>query len=470
MTRPRVAIAGADGFIGSALCAALAQDHRVFALTRSPTWARMPPDRAGVVRRVCDLFSLDAVRTGLDGIDYAVYLAHSQAPSSRLTQARPADMDLVMADNFAQAAAESGVKQIVFVGGLIPEGFHISPLLWSRREVEMVLASRGTPVTALRAGLVVGAGGSAVGFLVDLVRRLPLIPLPGAAQSVTRPIALADLIRAIRQCLGRPEIYRGSFDLGGPDCLSYEQMARETAAILGLRRVIIRIPFIPLGLAAWAARLVSGAPASLIGPVIESLPQDTRMRDNPLQQIVGVASIPFCQALAAALDARRRRLPSPRQPTRRRDRILLRRASLVRSIQRIILPPGQDAAWVAGNYFRWLERGGVWPLICSHCDQDGSWTLCLRWPRLRLLTLRHAAAQSSRQRQVYRVGGGLLCRTDAPGQARFEFQTLLGDRYTMAAIHDYAPALPWYLYRWTQAPFHRWVMRRYQRHLARLAR
>ncbi|WP_373510104.1 NAD(P)H-binding protein, partial [Thiocapsa sp.] len=150
--RPRVAVAGASGFIGTAVCRALTDAFSVRALTRSPARAQTPERDQRITWRHCDLFSAPDLVAGLADCDYAVYLVHSLAPSSRLTQANPRDLDLILADNFARAAAANGVKQIIVVGGLIPDSFRISPLLWSRREVELVLASRGTPVTALRAG------------------------------------------------------------------------------------------------------------------------------------------------------------------------------------------------------------------------------------------------------------------------------------------------------------------------------
>jgi uncharacterized protein YbjT (DUF2867 family) len=469
-SRPRIAVAGASGFIGTAVCRTLAEAFEVRALTRSPARARTPDPDDRITWRHCDLFSAKHLMEGLAGCDYAIYLVHSLAPSSRLTQASPRDMDLILADNFAQAAAASGVKQIICVGGLIPDSFRISPLLWSRREVELVLASYGTPVTALRAGLVVGPGGSAPRLLVDLVRRLPLLLLPPTARSMTRPIALVDLVRAIRHCLGHPGRYVGAFDLGGPECLSYEEMLRRTAEVLGVRRRILTLPWMPLWLASATARLFSGAPSAVVGPALESLPQDTLIRDNPVQRAIDPEATPFREALRVALDpSRRRLLPNPRQPIQGQDREMLRQARLVRSIQRIILPPGQDATWVAGNYFRWLGAC-CWPMVGTLIDDTGRCSVYLRFPRLQLLTLQRLAEESSPQRQVYAIVGGLLSRPGNQGQARFEFQTLLADRYTMAAIHDYAPALPWYLYLSTQAVAHLMVMRRYQRRLARLAR
>lgn len=468
-SRPRVAVAGASGFIGTALCPLLAERFEVIALTRSPTRARLPDPCRHLDWRHCDLFCSRDLTAALTDIDFAVYLVHSLAPSSRLTQAHPRDMDLVLADNFAQAAAANGLEQIVFVSGVMPESFRFSPLLWSRREVEMVLGSRGTPVTALRASLVLGPGGTGPRLLLDLVRRLPILLLPPAASSLTRPIALADLVRAILLCLERPNAFNGAFDIGGAESLSYEAMLRETAHVLGLRRRFIKVPALPVALSSLTARVVSGAPAALVGAIVESLPQDTVMRDNPVQRAITPGALGFRAALKASIDPATGRLrPSPRQRLQGEDRELMRAQSLVRSIQRALLPPGQDAAWLAGNYFRWLGEC-CWPLVRSEIDANGDVAIWTRLPRLRLLSLRHLPSASTPDRQVYAIAGGLLAR-DGTGRARFEFQTLLGGRYTMTAIHDFAPALPWYLYVVTQAAAHRWVMRRYQRRLARLAR
>jgi uncharacterized protein YbjT (DUF2867 family) len=469
-TRLRVAVAGASGFIGSALLPELAARHEVLALTRSPARAATPSALPGLAWRHCDLFSAPDLTAALAGIDAAVYLVHSLAPSSRLTQASPRDMDLVLADNFARAAAANGLQHIVFVSGVMPRSFRFSPLLWSRREVEMVLGSRGTPVTALRASLVVGPGGTGPRLLLDLVRRLPVLVLPAAARSRTRPIAVKDLVRAILHCLGQPVTYAGAFDIGGADELSYEQMLRDTARVLGLKRAFLRVPWLPTVLTSLTARLVSRAPAAMVGAIVESLPQDTEMQHNPLQQAIAPDALGFADALAASIDPATKRLkPNPREQVREQDNHLMREQSLVRSIQRVILPPGQDAAWVAGNYFRWLGEC-CWPLVRSQVDAGGNVEVWTRILPMRLLALTHQPAASTPQRQVYAISGGFLARLRSPGRPRFEFHTLLDGRYTMTAIHDYAPALPWYFYVITQAVGHILVMRRYQARLARLAR
>lgn len=467
--RPRVAVAGASGFIGTALLPQLAERFEIIALTRSPARAAAPDPTLGIHWRHCDLFRPSDVAASLAGADYAVYLVHSLAPSSRLTQASPRDMDLILADNFARAAAANGVRQILFVSGVMPRSFRFSPLLWSRREVEMVLAAQGTPVTALRPSLVVGPGGTGPGLLIDLVRRLPLLLLPPSADSLTRPIALTDLVRAILHCLGRPHDFQGAFDVGGAEELSYADMLRQTAEVLGIRRPMRRLPLLPMPLVSLTARLVSGAPAQMVGAIVESLPQDTVMQDNPVQRAILPGAARFRDALTACVDPRSGRCrPSPRQRLDGEDRALMRRQSLVRSIQRVILPPGQDAAWVGGNYFRWLGTC-CWPLVRTRVDDRGQVEVWTKVPRARLLKLIHLPGESTPEREVYAIRGGALARQGAE-RARFEFHAVLGGRYTMTAIHDYAPALPWYLYIPTQAFAHRLVMRRYQARLARLAR
>ena len=192
------------------------------------------------------------------------------------------------------------------------------------------------------------------------------------------------------------------------------------------------------------------------------------MRANPVQRAIEPGALDFRTALVASIDPATGRLrPSPRQRLQEEDRELMREQSLVRSIQRALLPPGQDAAWLAGNYFRWLGQC-CWPLVRTEIAPHGDIEVWSRLPRMRMLALRHVGGESTPERQVYEIAGGRLARS-GPGRARFEFQTLLDGRYTMTAIHDYAPAIPWYLYIITQAVVHLTVMRRYQRRLARLA-
>jgi len=153
----------------------------------------------------CDLYSLPKLTAALQGCEYAIYLVHSMAPSSRLMQGDFEDTDLLLADNFIRAAEIARIKHVIFLSGLLPEDDEaLSPHLRSRAEVEAVLKSRSVPVTVLRAGLIFGPGGSSFSMLVNLVRRLPLMVLPAWANSMTQSVDIENVCDAFEYCLQDP--------------------------------------------------------------------------------------------------------------------------------------------------------------------------------------------------------------------------------------------------------------------------
>ena len=156
----RIAVAGATGFVGRSLVGALQGQGEIVALGRSGSPAGA--EHESVRWRRCDLFSLRETEEALAGVDVAYYLVHSMLPNNRLTQGTFQDLDLLLADNFGRAAAAAGVRRVIYLGGLIPdaEGEGLSAHLASRLEVEQALGAHGVPVTAVRAGLVVGRDGS----------------------------------------------------------------------------------------------------------------------------------------------------------------------------------------------------------------------------------------------------------------------------------------------------------------------
>jgi uncharacterized protein YbjT (DUF2867 family) len=460
-----IAIAGATGFVGEALCRAFTPEHRVVGLTRS----RERAERTGrdeVTWRQCDLFSLRDLERALEGADCAIYLVHSMLPSARLTQASFADLDLLLADNFARAAKRCGVSQILYVGGLTPSEGSLSPHLASRLEVERTLASHGVPLTALRAGLIVGPGGSSLSILVNLVRRLPAMILPRWTRSRTQPIALADVVRAAHHCVGNPETYARSFDIGGPDVMTYRAMLAQVAESLKKRRFMIGVPLFSPRLSRLWVTLFSGASGALVNPLIETLRHDMVCADNPLQRRLAPEAQGFTAALEQSL-ASGDLAPKPRHRLFRLELTSLRRESTVRSVQRLVLPKGRDARWVAAEYLRFLPRF-VAPLVGCRIEGDLC-RLTLRGTPLLLMEMRFAPDRSAGDRQIFDVVGGLLVRRGEGSRGRLEFREVLDRRHVLAAVHDFQPALPWLIYNQTHARVHLWVMRGFSRHLRRMA-
>jgi len=448
-----IAIAGANGFVGRALARRLAgAGHRVIGLTRGPVAERAP----GIEWRRCDLFSLLQCEESLAGAEQAVYLVHSMLPSAHLTQGAFQDMDLIIADNFARAAAKAGLRQTVYLGGLIPEGPALSRHLQSRLEVERTLGSRGTPLTALRAGIVIGAGGSSFQMMLKLVRRLPLIFCPPWARTPSHPIALADLLELLVFCLERPSPASRQFDIGCPEILSYRQMLERIARLLGFERLFVDVPLRGTFWCRRWLRLVTGAPKELVVPLLESMRHPMVAKDRRLQEQAGLPGLSFDEAVRKALQE------PPAPPGRRAAP-----QHNVRSVQRIPLPPGRSARWAAERYGEWLPRLFK-SLLRAERDAGGRVRLMLAFPRLCLIEHEFSTDRSqSPDRQVYYITGGLLARKDRrlTRRPRIEFREALNGSCLLVAIHDYRPTLPWFLYNLTQAPLHLWVMRGFARQL-----
>ncbi len=467
--RRSIAVAGASGFVGRALIDALRTDHDVIALARS---ASGHDDDAAVTWRACDLFHLRETEEALAGAEAAFYLVHSMMPTSRLTQGRFDDMDLLCADNFARAAKKQGVKHIVYLGGLLhADEDELSRHLESRLEVEKTLAAYGAAVTTLRAGMIVGAGGSSFRLMMRLVKRLPVMVGPRWMRSRSQAIALADVVTLLGYAIDHPESAGRAYDVGSEEVMTYTEMLRLTAEVLHKNPPILTLPVATANLSLMWVSLVTGAPRSLVRPLVESLKHDMIARDGLVfQKRAGLTPMPLRKALEGAVvrddDADRapKRLARPSAKRAAQD-------SLVRSVQRLPLPPGRDAAWVADEYARWLPTF-FRPFLRVAVDDAKTCRFYFRPLRSPLLVLAFAEARSSSDRQLFRVTGGLLARTPAEAtrtKARLEFREVLGRRFVLAAIHDFSPSLPWVIYVLTQALVHLVVMNRFGRHLARVA-
>jgi len=464
--RPVVAIAGATGFVGRHLGRRLRERAHVVGLSRV-----QPRDPGDAVDewRACDLLGLRNTERAMEGAEYAYYLVHSMMPSARLTQGDFWDFDLIVADNFARAARRAGVKQIVYLGGIVPGREILSHHLTSRFEVEQALRAYGVPVTTLRAGLVVGAEGSSFLAMARTLERLPAVFCPPWADTLSHPVALRDAVELLAFCLGDRRTFGETFDIGGPEVMSYRTMMTEIATALGMARPAVRLPVGHTRTLQFFVSLVSGAPRELIEPLIESLRYPIVARERSLNAMAGLPGTSFTEAVREAV-AELRRAPGGerRQPIAFQRSRTSSGASTVRSVQRFVLPAGRTAEWVAREYLAWLPRG-LAALVRVEARDDRVFTVSLRFlPRRPLLVLQRVEHKSWPDRWLFSITGGLLAQ---PGRhQRIEFREVLGKRHVLVALQDFKPRLPWLLYLLTQARLHLWVMRSFARHLARADR
>lgn len=454
MGQPRIALAGTSSFVGAALCEALDPRLGIRILTRS--MARRAP-HPGIEVRPCDHFSRGELEAALQGIEVAVYLVHNRDPSARLDQAQSRDMDLLVADNFAWAAARNGVRQILCRAPLVR-----NPRRTTARnalELEEVLASRGVPLTVLRTGLVLGPGGELPKLLARMVLRLPSIPLPPLAEQELRPLTLASMLAAFQHCMGDPATYGRSFDLFGPEPTTLRAMLLEVATQLERRPGLPVLPDMPEALLADRMKEVfPGIHPEFLAYLMDQFSAGTAGAANPVQEAATRGQAPLREVLEACLGSDR--LP-PARSQRKLDDDALRQSRRVRSIQRLRLPRGRNAEWVAERYFPWLGEL-MRPFLGTERDQAGSWTVRLRPGGLVLLRLAFRPTHSTPDRRMYFITGGALARAVGGRTARLEFRDLLDGRFTLVAIHDFDPALPWHFYRFTQAAFHGLVMKAFQ--------
>lgn len=445
-----VALAGASGFIGRGLVAKLLEEtpHNVVALSRCGKFDPHPR----LEMRAVDFFSLAQAEASLRGCDVAIYLLHSMVPSNRLSQGRFEDFDFILADNFARAARGAGVKHIIYVGGMIGDtSGELSRHLKSRLEVEHVLAASGIPLTALRCSLIIGASGSSFIILKKLVQRLPTMLLPAWCMTPCQPVSLKDVLKALVALINQNPVACHSYDLGAPGSLTYRRLIELAVENAGLKRKLIDVPAVPLALSKLWVRVVTGASRSLVYPLVDSLAHPMTVRPGheiPSELVTSFEPIPL--ALTNAMQAQspqRVRLTSlPRRN--------VRQGNLVKSVQRLVLPHKLDAYTVAGLYFKWLSRFFNGLIDVRLHDRTARFHIALM--SRPLLELTYSPDRSARDRQLYYITGGLLARKQE--RARLEFrESPLGDA-VFAAIHDFRPALPWWLYRMTQAPFHWFVM------------
>jgi uncharacterized protein YbjT (DUF2867 family) len=287
-----VLLTGASGYVGAALLPRLWDaGHAVRAFARDPS--RVAPG-VEVVRG--DAITGEGLDEALSGIEVAYYLIHSMEPGADGF----ADRDRQAAERFAAAARAAGVRRIVYLGGFVPPE-HPSPHLASRARVESTLLQAVPDSVAMRASIIIGARSRSFRFLVRLVERLRVVPLPAWRDHRTQPIDGRDVVSYLLAAASADGVGGQRLDLGGPEILTYGEMIDRIRDALLVGRALLPLDLTVTPVVSRVAATVAGEDHELVGPLMEGLAGDLLPRDERAQQLLPVRLHSFDAAVERAL-------------------------------------------------------------------------------------------------------------------------------------------------------------------------
>ncbi len=291
-----VLVTGATGFVGHRLVPALLESgHEVSVLVRDRSSYDPPADDVHVFEG--DLLDQGSFESALADVDAAYYLVHSMGASGDFEE-----RDRRAAKNFSAAASAADIDRLIYLGGLGPgnEADGVSAHLRSRQEVGRILGKGTYDLTTLRAAVIVGEGSASFELIDQLTHRLPVMIAPRWVRTRCQPIAVDDVIVYLVGVLDAAETAGESFEIGGPDVLTYQEMLRQTAEIAGRTVYIVPIPVLSPTLSSHWVTFVTDVPKSVAKPLIAGLKTPVIVRENRIEEFVDVEHTSFETAVRRA--------------------------------------------------------------------------------------------------------------------------------------------------------------------------
>jgi uncharacterized protein YbjT (DUF2867 family) len=293
----KILLTGVTGYIAHRLLPVLLQQgHQVTCCVRDKN--RFVPDESPNLTVVeVDFLDKKTLNRIPEDMDAAFYLIHSMSAGSGDFES----MEITCARNFRERLEETRVKQVIYLSGIVNET-ELSKHLASRKKVEDILSGARFALTTLRAGIIVGSGSASFEIIRDLVEKLPVMVAPRWLNTRCQPIAIRNVLEFLSGVIGKAQTYNKSYDIGGPDILSYKEMLLRFAKIRGLKRRIWVIPVLSPRISSYWLYFVTATSFALAKNLVESMKVEVICKENDLASLLGIQWIDYDTSIRLALD------------------------------------------------------------------------------------------------------------------------------------------------------------------------
>ncbi len=292
----KILLAGANGYIGTRLIPVLLdKGHDLICLVRDKRRFHENSDYSTHVTLLTgDLLNPETIADFPTDIDAAYYLVHSMTGNKDF-----AELEATSAHNFIAHLDKTRCKQTIFLSGITNDS-HLSTHLKSRRHVEDVLKKGRSALTVLRASIIIGSGSSSFEIIRDLTEKLPLMTVPRWVNTKCQPIAIRDVLGYLESVLLNQKAYNRTFDIGGPDVLTFKQMMLGYAKVRKLKRYIVTIPFLSPKISSYWLYFVTSVSYSLAQSLVDSMKNETVVKDDSINEVAPRKCLTYKEALELA--------------------------------------------------------------------------------------------------------------------------------------------------------------------------
>ena len=293
----KILLTGANGYIGMRLLPKLLElGHQVVCTVRDEKRLSVDAD----IRQQIEVIELDFLKEVTPDsipkdIDAAYFLIHLMTASTKNFD----ELEAQAARNFNSYIAHTNCQQVIYLSGIVNDK-NLSKHLWSRKNVETILAEGKANLTVLKAGIIVGSGSSSFEIIRDLCEKLPLMVTPKWVLTKSQPIAIRNVIEFLIGVLANEQTYNESFDIAGPDVLTYKEMLHQYAEVRGFKNWIFTVPVMTPKLSSYWLYFVTSTSYKLALNLVDSMKIEVVANDNRLQQLLGIETYSYKEAIQMA--------------------------------------------------------------------------------------------------------------------------------------------------------------------------